>query len=582
MFDYKVVYNEWLNSSALTYDEKHQLIDIKSDDNDIKERFAVSLEFGTAGMRGVLGMGTNRMNRFTVIRATKGLAEYILNLGDDAKARGVVIAYDTRRFSTEFALDCAEVLNEKNIKVYLYENVRPVPMCSFAIRELNAVSGIMVTASHNPKQYNGYKVYGDDGAQMSPEATSKVVNYINKIDSYFTLPKKSGLSAESIKGKDNYSFENITIVGKTLDEKYYAAISKQMLSPEAILAARDIKIVYTPIHGTGNIPVRTMLTRMGIPVSVVPEQEMPDAEFTTVQVPNPEEPSALKLAVELAEKIGSNIVIGTDPDCDRMGIAVRDDNGRFILLNGNETGVLLMDYILSRNYQNGTLPSNSAVVKTIVTTKMADYVAKDYNTAVFDVLTGFKFIGEKIKEWEASKEYTFMFGFEESFGSLAGTHARDKDAVVSSMLVAEMACYYESIGSSVYNRLQQLYRKHGYFVETACSFAFKGLDGMTKMKTIMDTIRNAKPNSIADLKVLFISDYSSQITTFADGLKKNILLPKTNAMYFGLADDAWLCVRPSGTEPKLKIYIATRAKNLNEATLVNGALKTDAIRIFGL
>ena len=565
---YLETYDKFLSSNELTTEEKNRLLELS--DEEKKEAFAIPLAFGTAGMRGVLDVGTNRMNRFTVRRATEGLAKFIETLGSDAMKNGVVISYDTRRFSSEFAILSAKVLSAHNIKVYLFENVRPVPVCSYAIRHFAATAGIMITASHNPKIYNGYKVYGDDGAQMSPEATAKVVEFIDKLD-YFNIKEADvKITKESILGKDNFKIDdNITVIGSSLDKSYFNEIQKLCLSPEAVeKVGKNIKIVYTPIHGSGYMPVTTILDIMNIPVTVVPEQAQPDTEFSTVKVPNPEEPDALKMATELADKIGSDLVIGTDPDCDRMGVAVRNDQGNFVLLNGNQIGSLLCDYILSKRKQNGTLPSNAAIVKTIVTTELAREIASSYNATTFDVLTGFKFIGEKIKEWEKSGEYTFMFGYEESYGYLSGTHARDKDAVVASMLFAEMACFYESIGSSVYKRLIEIFEKFGYYVEKSVSIFYSGLDGMDKMKNIMDFARNKNLDSIAGVKVIAKNDLSASVKTYADGKTETINLPKTNAIKWNLDGGDWICVRPSGTEPKLKIYVATKASSKEKAAAV--------------
>lgn len=581
--DYKDIYKQWLTSDAITPDEKAELALISDDLNAQKERFGAELEFGTAGMRGVLGMGVNRMNVYTVARATRGLAHYIIGRGEDAMRRGVVISYDTRKFSTEFAIISAEVLNSFGIKSYLFENVRPVPVCSFTIRHLNAVAGIMITASHNPKIYNGYKVYGEDGAQMSPEDTAVVVKYIEEEKDYFAPFDKIGLTERDVRNADGKTYENVQIIGKTVDECYFKAIEKLMLSEDAVKAGRDkMKIVYTPIHGSGFMPVTTMLERMGMPVVTVPEQVKPDPEFSTVRVPNPEEADALSMAVALAKKVNASVVIGTDPDCDRIGVAVKDDKGEFVLLNGNQTGVLIMDYILRRNRDKGTLPKNSAVVKTIVTTRLANVVAKDYGTTVFDVLTGFKFIGEKIKEWEQTHEYTFMFGFEESYGCLSGTHARDKDAVVASMLFAELACYEENEGSSVYERLQKIYKEYGYFLERAFSFGFTGIDAMDKMNKIMDDIRKSGVSSVNGKKVLATSDYLSGVTTNCDGTKEKITLPKSNVLLYTLENDCWMCVRPSGTEPKLKIYLATKACSFDVAEKDLAQMKDDVVKKFNL
>ncbi len=562
---YKESYAEWAQSKALSNAEKAELAAMSEDQR--REAFFMPLEFGTAGMRGVLELGTNRMNVYTVMRATKGLADYITTLGEEAMERGVVISYDTRRMSTEFACKVATVLAAAGINAFLYENVRPVPMCSFAIRHLHAIAGVMITASHNPKIYNGYKVYGEDGAQMSPESTAKVVEFIDKTP-YFGIKEASvKLSEKKIRGLDGKKLhKHITIIGKSVDDRYFDAIEALALSGDAVKKfGKDVRIVYTPIHGSGYMPVTTILGRMGIKVNVVEEQKDPDPDFSTVRVPNPEEADTLKLGVELADKIGSDIVIGTDPDSDRMGIAIRDDEGKFVLLNGNQIGVLLLNYILRRKKEEGVLPSNGAVVKTIVTTELARKVADSYGVTTFDVLTGFKFIGEKIKEWEESGEYVYLFGFEESYGSLVGTHSRDKDAVVASMMFAEMVCYLESKGQSVYGVLQDIYAKHGFFVEKAKSITFGGVDGMDKMKAIMQELRDTVFIKLADTDVLAQSDFVARVKTFADGRKEEINLPKTNALKLHLEGGDWICVRPSGTEPKLKFYVATSKPTREEA-----------------
>lgn len=564
--DYQQTYIEWFNNSELTKEDKERLQNITEEEK--KDMFYAPLQFGTAGMRGVIDMGTNRMNVFTVKRATKGLADYITSLGDDAMKRGIVISYDTRRFSSEFAICVAKVLAKNNIHAYLFESVRPVPMCSFAIRHLHAIAGVMITASHNPKVYNGYKVYGEDGAQMSPESTDKVVKFIDKTP-YFGIEEVDiKLCAHCIKGLDNEKVhEYITVIGKSVDDAYFDTISKLSLSPDAVKEfGKDVKIVYTPIHGSGYMPVTSILARMGITVNVVKEQALPDTEFSTVRVPNPEEADTLKLGVELADKIGSDIVIGTDPDADRMGIAIRNDKGEFMLLNGNQIGVLLCNYILRRKKEDGTLPQNGAIVKTIVTTELATRLAESYGVETFNVLTGFKFIGEKIKEWEENGKHTYLFGFEESYGSLVGTHARDKDAVVASMMFAEMVCYLNSKGESVYSVLQDLYKKFGYFVEKSTSVTFSGIDGMEKMKNIMLSLRNATYTEIAGVKVLSKSDFVTGISTSFDGKQSAIELPKTNALKLHLENGDWICVRPSGTEPKLKFYVATAKDSQQKAT----------------
>lgn len=549
------IFDVWYNSVSEA--ERQELDAIKNNPEEINDRFAAPLAFGTAGMRGVVGLGTYRMNVYTVARATAGLAAFINSVGKDKAERGVVISYDTRRFSLEFAKKAAEVLSAAGIKAHLFDNVHPVPMCSYAIRRLNAFAGIMITASHNPKEYNGYKVYGEDGAQMSPEDTAVVVKYINAIEDYFSVKCDNLVFPETINGLDNVKINDfVTIIGKSVDEDYYAEISKLSLSPEAVKKyGKNLKLVYTPIHGSGYIPVTTVLDRMGINVTCVKEQTKFDTEFSTVPIPNPENPQTLKMGIELGNEIGADVVIGTDPDCDRMGLAVRDDTGTFRLLNGNQIGALLLDYIITRLTESGTMPKNPAVVKTIVTTTLADRIAKAANVKVFNVLTGFKFIGEKIKEWEKSGEYTFLFGYEESYGYLRGTHARDKDAVVASMLTAEMVCYYESVGKGLYKRLIELFDKFGYYREEVASIAYKGVTAMSDMSAAMSALRAKTIRSLAGYDVLAVSDYLKGFTVNENGTKEPTNLPESDVLKFILENEQFVCVRPSGTEPKLKIYV---------------------------
>ena len=562
---YKDTYEIWLKGVDET--ERAELEAIKYDDNEQKERFSLELAFGTAGMRGEVGLGTYRMNRYTVKRATAGLARYVISLGEEAASRGVVISYDTRRFSREFALNAAEVLSAYKVRAYIFEDVRPVPMCSFAVRSLGAIAGIMITASHNPKEYNGYKVYGEDGAQMSPEPTAEVVKYISEITDYFSIPAENIAMSDFPRGADGYEINPyVTVIGKSVDEKYFAEIDKLLLSKE-IIAKRgsDIKLVYTPVHGAGYMPVTTMFTRLGIQANVVAEQAKPDTEFSTVRVPNPENADTLSMGIELGNKIGANVVLGTDPDSDRLGVAVRNDKGEFVTLTGNQIGVLLLDYILTKRAENGTLPANGAIVKTIVTTTLADRLAESRGVKVFNVLTGFKFIGEKIKEWEESGEYTYLFGFEESFGSLAGTHARDKDAVVACLLFAEMLMYLEDKGSGVYKRLTEIFREFGYYLENNASVAYKGLSGMTDMANVMKRMRALKVTDIDGEKVLAVTDYLKGVRTYADGRTEPSGLPVSDVMYYGLNDGQFVCIRPSGTEPKLKIYVLVFDKTADGA-----------------
>ena len=557
--EYTERYNEWLAAAELTADERARLRSMTEEEK--KECFWAPLEFGTAGMRGIIDLGVNRMNRFTVGRATKGLADYICSLGGDAKERGVVIARDTRRKSGEFAVLTAKILAANGIRVYLYEDVRPVPMCSFAVRKLGAEAGVMITASHNPKVYNGYKVYGADGAQMSPESTDKVVGFIEKTPYFGIKSLDADFTEDSVRGLDGAcAAENMTVVGASLDAEYFAAVERLGLSPEAVEEyGGKVKIVYTPVHGTGYMPVTKVLGHMGISVTVVPEQAKPDTEFSTVRVPNPEEADTLALGVKLADEIGSDVVIGTDPDADRMGVAVRDGEGKFVLLNGNQTGALMTEYILRRRKESGTLPVNGAIVKTIVTTELARKIASGYGVATFDVLTGFKYIGEKIKEWETTGEYVYLFGFEESYGSLVGTHARDKDAVAGAMIFAEMICYYDSLGMSLWQVLQDIYARFGFFDERSTSVAFGGVDGMRKMKDIMAKLRAQQFDVIEGTRVEAVSDLSAGVKRYVDGREEGTGLPATNALKIHLAGGDWICARPSGTEPKLKFYAAASA-----------------------
>lgn len=570
MSNYIDDYKYWL--TKVSPSEVEELKAVENNDEQLKRRFAMPLEFGTAGMRGIISLGTGCLNRYTVRRATQGVANYIKQVGKEAVERGVVISYDTRNFSYEFALETASVLAYNGIKVYLYNDTHPVPMCSFAIRYLNAFAGVMITASHNPKEYNGYKVYGEDGAQMSPEATAVVVKYIDEIKDYFSVNSvQIDAKREQIQSMNDEKLTDlITVIGKKVEDAYFDELSKLSLSPDAVKeVASKIKIVYTPLHGSGYKPVTTILGKMNIPCNVVEEQKNPDGNFPTVAVPNPEQPDALKMGIKLAKELRSNIVIGTDPDADRMGVAIKDNDGEFVLLTGNQIGAMLMNYILMRHQQMGTLPQNAAVVKTIVTTNFADMIAKSYGVTVFNVLTGFKFIGEKIKEWEKNGEYTFMFGYEESFGYLSGTHARDKDAVVSAMLFAEMACYYESKNIKLYDVLQDLYKKFGYFVEVSKSIAFGGINGMQEMKAVMNKLRERPINNIAGNSVLSFMDFSTSVAKNIDGSQSVIDLPKTNVIKFVLSEDEWACVRPSGTEPKLKIYVSVKGETPEEAKAKN-------------
>lgn len=563
---YKDLYEEWLSGGKLTPTEKQELEKIKDNEKEIEYRFGKNLEFGTAGMRGIIGMGTNMMNVYTVRRATQGLAAFINKRGPIAKMRGVAIAFDTRSMSREFAAAAAVVLGSNKIKVYLFENVHPVPMLSFAVRELNCVAGIMITASHNPKEYNGYKVYGADGAQMSPEDTAKVVKYIDKIES--PLSDKILYSKKSIK--------YVKFMGRSFDARYYKKIKKLLLSPEETESVgKDIKLVYTPVHGSGFLPVTTILKKIGIKASVVKEQESEDPAFSTVEVPNPEYKETLSLAISQANAEGADVVFGTDPDCDRLGVAIRNDAGKFIALTGNQTGVLLLDYILYRLKEKGELNRRSFVVKSFVTTSLAKLIADDYGVELIEVPVGFKFIGEKIKKLDDAGRRRFVFGFEESCGYLRGTHARDKDAVVASMLFAEMVCYYTAHGIKVYDRLKSIYEKYGYVHDVSVSTVYHGLNAMKEMNAVVDGLKTRTPPSkVGGVKVVAIRDYST-LTRKEKGAETKINCSPVNAVYYELDGGGFICVRPSGTEPKLKVYYSVKGKNKSDAEKKFSAVKAD-------
>ncbi|MBO4251665.1 MAG: phospho-sugar mutase [Clostridia bacterium] len=548
---YKDLYNDWLKSDKLKSSEKNELEAIKDDKEELEYRFGKNLEFGTAGMRGIIGMGTNMMNVYTVKRASQGLADYIKKRGPLAKIRGVAIAFDTRKFSREFAAAAAVVLASNKIKVYLFERVHPVPMLSFAVRDLNCVAGIMITASHNPKEYNGYKLYGEDGAQMSPEATAQVVKYIERI--------KSPLSDEIQYSKKSVKY--VKFIGKKVDKHYFKKITKLILSPEETAkVGKEIKLVYTPVHGSGFIPVTTILKKLGIKASVVVEQESEDPEFSTVEVPNPEYKETLSLAISQANAEGADVVFGTDPDCDRLGVAIRNDKGEFTALSGNETGVLLLDYILGRLKDKGELNRKCFVVKSFVSTSLAKLIADDYKVELMEVPVGFKFIGEKIKQYDDTGKRRFVFAFEESCGYLRGTHARDKDAVVASMLFAEMVCYYTAHGVKVYDRLQEIYAKYGFVCDKSVSTVYSGLNAMRDMNAVVDKMKTKDIKEIAGIKVVAKRDYSALKRTEGEKVTK-INCSSVNAVYYELEGGGFICVRPSGTEPKLKVYYSVNGKD---------------------
>jgi phosphoglucomutase len=569
---YNELYLSWVNDPRLNDEAKAELAGVKaSDEYNTEYRFGKELEFGTAGMRGIIGYGTNMMNVYTVKRATQGLAQFIKTLGKEAMERGVAISYDTRLKSDVFANAAAEVLAANDINAYVFDDVHPVPMLSFAVRNLKAIAGIMVTASHNPKQYNGYKVYGEDGAQMSPEDTAVVVDFISKITDYLGTP----VPTEQQKAK------YIHTVPKSVDENYYDELAKLTLSPKAVeKCGKTLKLVYTPVHGSGYIPVTTILNRIGIHATVVEEQTKKDTDFSTVAVPNPEFKETLSMGIALANKIGATVVFGTDPDSDRLGVAVKNAQGEFEALSGNQVGILLLDYVLTRLKEDGTLPKNAAVVKSFVTTGMAKAICNKFGVTLFEVPVGFKFIGEKIKLWERDHSYTYVFGFEESCGYLRGTHARDKDAVVASMLCAEMVCYYTYIGKTVFERLNEIYQTYGYVLDKNVSIQYKGLNAMKEMNAVVDGLKTKKVTSFAGIPVAVIRDYSKNIKTeVATGKQSEIGSPLTNCVYYELDNGSFICVRPSGTEPKLKIYYSVKSadKAQAEATLVDMQADVDKL-----
>ncbi len=578
MMDFMNSFRYWLESESIDSETREELKQIKDDVNEIEERFYRDLEFGTGGLRGIIGAGTNRINKYVVRKATQGLATYIIEQGEGAMSRGVAIAYDSRYKSDEFAMEAAKVLAANGIKAYVFDELRPTPELSFAVRELRAIAGIVITASHNPAKYNGYKAYWEDGGQLPPESADAVLEVINSLDIF-----KDVKVIDEKKGKE---LGLIKIIGEEMDIKYLHRVKEQSIFPDICeKAAREgFKVIYTPIHGSGNRPVRKILDMIGLDkVIVVKEQELPDPAFSTVKSPNPEEKDGFKIAIEMAKKEDVDLIIGTDPDCDRVGIVVRNNTGEYVTMSGNQVGVLLTDYILSGKKKKGELPQNAVVIKTIVTTEMAREVAKAYDVEIIDVLTGFKFIGEKIKEFEENgnnKEY--IFGFEESYGYLAGTYARDKDAVVASMLIAEMAAWYKTKGISLYEAMQKLYEKHGVYLESLKSIELEGKEGIQKMNAIMEMLRKDTPKIIGGVKVNALRDYKKGIRyDLVQGTKDAIDLPKSNVLYFELEDKSWFVVRPSGTEPKIKIYFSVVGENISVAENKMKDFKKEVLGIVG-
>ena len=570
-------YEKWLASDKLDDAAKNELASVKDDAKELEDRFYRDLEFGTAGMRGVLGIGTNRLNIYNVRQASHGVAVYVNKEGAEAAAKGVLIGYDTRIMSHEFAEETAKVLAKAGVKVYLFDTVHSVPEVSFGIRELGCAAGVMITASHNPKEYNGYKVYGPDGGQLPPEAVQTVIDAMNAIDIF---------DVEYTSLEDAKASSMIEIVGPELNEKFLETVQTQQLNPDAVKAVADtFKLVYTPLHGTGSRPVKEILKRIGFKnVLVVKEQDTEDGSFPTVKSPNPENKEAFTIAIEMAKANDVDVIIGTDPDCDRVGIVVRDADGVYRTLTGNQTGALLVEYILRSRKEQGTLPADGVVIKTIVTTELAAAIAKSYGMEIMNVLTGFKYIGEKMTEFAEKKNHTYLIGFEESYGYLVGNHARDKDAVVASMLIAEMAAYYKTKGKSLYEALQDIYKKYGYYAEKTMSYTMPGKDGMEKMAAILSGLRTNPPVSVNGLDVVKTTDYQEQtITEKNGGVSPLTGLPKSNVLRYDLSDGkSYFIVRPSGTEPKIKLYLGTYADSFDAAMSLIDDIIADCVKQFGL
>lgn len=563
---YMEEYKFWLENDYFDQKTKEELKGIEGNNAEIEDRFYKDLEFGTGGLRGVIGAGTNRMNIYTVRKATQGLANFIKKQGGEKK--GVAIAYDSRFMSPEFADVAALCLAANGIKAYVFDELRPTPELSFALRTLGCISGIVVTASHNPPEYNGYKVYWEDGAQVTAPKDKEIIDEVKAVTDYadvLTMDKEAAMAAGLYQ-----------VIGSEIDDAYMVELKKQIIHPEVIQEmADDIKIVYTPFHGTGNKPVRRVLSELGFKhVYVVPEQELPDPEFTTLDYPNPEDPKAFTLALKLAKEKHADIVMATDPDADRLGIYALDTkSGEYVPFTGNMSGMLIAEYILRERTATGTMPANPAMVKTIVTTNMADPIAADYHVKLIEVLTGFKYIGEQIKLFEETESNNYVFGLEESYGCLAGTHARDKDAVVAVMCLCEVAAWCKKHGQTLWDKMVELYEKYGYFKEDLYTITLKGIDGSKQIGEMMDKLRKNPPAEFGDLKVINVRDYATGITKeLATGKESPTGLPESNVLYFDLTNDSWCCARPSGTEPKIKFYMGVKGTSLEDAKARNEKL----------
>lgn len=570
--NYQDVYQEWLQNPYFDDKTRQELQAIKGQEKEIEDRFYRELEFGTGGLRGILGAGTNRMNIYTVRKATQGLANYILSQGGEDK--GVAIAYDSRRMSPEFAKEAALCLNANKIKTYIFSSLRSTPELSFAVRELGCIAGIVITASHNPAEYNGYKVYWEDGAQITPPHDKNILSEVAAVKGYDEVYTMEQADAEK---QGLYH-----VIDESMDAKYMEALKGQSIHPEIIRQmAKDIRIVYTPLHGTGNLPVRGVLKELGFEnVYVVKEQELPDGNFPTVSYPNPEDPKAFALALKLAKEVDADIVLATDPDADRLGVYAKDTkSGEYVSFTGNMSGMLIAEYILRERRNTGTMPENPALVKTIVTTNMADVLAEEYDVTLKEVLTGFKYIGEQIKFFERDHSYNYVFGLEESYGCLAGTYARDKDACVAVMMLCEVASYYKAHGMTLWDGMVALYEKYGYFKEGLETLTMKGITGAQRIKAIMEQYRNDPPKEIGGIKVKEIRDYqSSKAKNLETGEETAVTLPVSNVLYFVMEDDCWCCLRPSGTEPKIKFYFGVKGRSLSDSEALLMKVKTDLLK----
>ena len=569
---YKEVYRQWCTDPYFSEETRAELKSIEGNEKEIEDRFYKSLEFGTAGLRGVIGNGTNRMNIYTVRKASQGLANFIIKEGGQDK--GVAIAYDSRHMSPEFCEEAALCLNANGIKAYVFPSLRPTPELSFAVRHLGCISGIVITASHNPSEYNGYKVYWEDGAQISSPKDVQIIEEVNSITDFNTV--KTMDKAEAV------AAGLYNVIGDDVDDAYIAELKKQVINPDVVKEmGDDLVAVFTPLHGTGNIPARRVLKEIGLnKVYVVKEQELPDGDFPTVGYPNPEDKKAFELALKLGEEVNADVVLATDPDADRLGVYAKDSKtGEYMAFTGNMSGMLIAEYILSQKAMKNAIPDNGALVKTIVTTNLADVVAKEYNLKLIEVLTGFKYIGEQIKLFEENNTYEYMFGFEESYGCLVGTHARDKDAIVAVMMLCEAAAYYKKQGLTLWDQMLNIYEKYGYFKETLVSITKKGKEGLAEIKGMLDKLRANPPKEIGGYKVLETRDYDNNTILKADGTVTETGLPKSNVIYFDLEDNAWCCARPSGTEPKIKFYMGVKGTSFEDADNKVEKLKNDMMSI---